>query len=201
MTMWVLLTITLLAIGARSETVTRFTNIQCEVLDNTYCAYKKCELKVLGRGVVGLNVHAILLKGPFNNAKINLSLWRKYNGFRPFMFNSTFDFCKFMAKTDQKLSFERLFFDTLRQGSNVNHTCPYAVTRKLKPLKYATDDPKYACLFQNAIIVREMVLKEEHFKYFPLPSGEYKFRLMGSTNNDWKTIVNVYIARQENLMR
>lgn len=27
-------------------TFTRFTNLQCEVLDPTYCAYKKCELKV-----------------------------------------------------------------------------------------------------------------------------------------------------------
>lgn len=96
---------------AVSETVTRFTNIQCKVLDPSYCSYKKCELKLLGRGIVAINVHAILLTGSFNNAKvkfhksnytdyyhsyltfqINLSMWRKYNGYRPFMFNRTFDF-------------------------------------------------------------------------------------------------------------
>lgn len=55
-------------------TLTRFTNIECEVLDPTYCAYKRCDLKLLGRGIVALNVHANLLKGPFNNAKVKYFL-------------------------------------------------------------------------------------------------------------------------------
>lgn len=59
---------------------------------------------------------------------MNLSLWRKYSGFRPFMFNSTMDFCNFMAKKNAKMSFESIFFDALRQGSNVNHSCPYYVS-------------------------------------------------------------------------
>lgn len=50
----------------------RFTNIQCEVLDPTYCAYKKCELKVLSLGIIGMNGHALLLTGSFNNAKVRL---------------------------------------------------------------------------------------------------------------------------------
>jgi len=68
--MWATFLILLLSSNVFSETVTRFTNIKCEVLDPFYSAYKQCELKVLGRGIIGLNVHAILLKGPVNNAKV-----------------------------------------------------------------------------------------------------------------------------------
>jgi len=68
--MWATFFLLLLSGKVYSETLTRFTNIKCEVLDPSYCAYKQCELKVLGRGIIGLNVHAILLKGPFNNAKV-----------------------------------------------------------------------------------------------------------------------------------
>lgn len=149
-TMWLVLLLLFPISGEALGTFTRFTNIECQVLDPTYCAYKRCDLKLLGRGIVALNVHATLLKGPFNNAKVtyflliyftrintktyshflqvNLSLWRKYNGYRPFMINTTMDFCNFMAKKKVKMSFESLFIDVMRQGSNVNHSCPYHVS-------------------------------------------------------------------------
>lgn len=68
--MWLSLIFTLFVTGDVVGIDVRFTNIQCEVLDPTYCAYKKCELKVLGRGIIGVNVHALLLTGSFNNAKV-----------------------------------------------------------------------------------------------------------------------------------
>lgn len=61
--------------------------------------------------------------------QVNLSLWRKYNVFRPYLFNSTLDFCNYMARSNTKLSFENVFFDALRRGSNLNHSCPYSVSR------------------------------------------------------------------------
>jgi len=68
--MWTTLVLLLLSCEVFSDTVTRFTNIKCECLDTSYCEFKQCYLKVLGRGIIGLNVHAILLKGSFNNAKV-----------------------------------------------------------------------------------------------------------------------------------
>lgn len=106
-----------------------------------------------------------------------------------------------MAKKNAKMSFESIFFDALRQGSNVNHSCPYYVrlasTSILSICLYKL--PVCFC-FKDAIIVRNMVFKEEFLKYFQLPSGEYKFRLLASTNNEWKTIVSVFIKRTEDLM-
>jgi len=51
------------------------------------------------------------------------------------------------------------------------------------------------------IIVRNLVAKEEFFKFLPLPSGEYKFQVMASANNEWKAIVYVSILRKEDLLK
>ncbi|KRG06193.1 uncharacterized protein Dmoj_GI13241 [Drosophila mojavensis] len=59
----------LLAAEIHSAIESRFTNIECQMLDPSYAVYEQCELKILGRGIVGLNVKARLKKGPFNNAK------------------------------------------------------------------------------------------------------------------------------------
>lgn len=55
-------------------------------------------------------------------------MWRKYNGFRPFMFNRTFDFCEFMLRKTNNLSFEKIILDIAFDKSNLNHTCPYDVS-------------------------------------------------------------------------
>lgn len=60
----------LLAAEIHSAIESRFTNIECQMLDPSYAVYEQCELKILGRGIVGLNVKARLKKGPFNNAKV-----------------------------------------------------------------------------------------------------------------------------------
>ncbi|KAH8302734.1 hypothetical protein KR044_010238, partial [Drosophila immigrans] len=167
-TMWVAGIILLLSTGVYSS-IQRFTNVKCEVLDPSYCSYKQCELKILDRNVVGLNVHALLLKGPFNNAKVNLGLWRKYNSYQPYMLNSTFDFCKMLLTSKHQLSFERIFFDAVAPYSNVNHSCPY----------------------KNEIVIRDWVLHQQQLKYLPLPSGEYQLKLMGYTDKDYKFILYI----------
>ncbi|KAH8359076.1 hypothetical protein KR093_004203, partial [Drosophila rubida] len=170
--------IIILSSGVMSGIMARFTNVKCEVLDPSYCVYEKCELKLLGRGTVALNIHAKLLKGPFNNAKVNLSLWRKFNGFRPFMFNVTFDLCKFLSKPN-KLSFQKIIYDALAPNSNINHTCPY----------------------EHEIVVRDFILKEELFQFLPLPSGEYQLRIMAATDNHWKTRIIANILISEDLIK
>lgn len=38
------------------ETNTRFTNVECEVMDPSFAKFLKCDLKIIGRGIVGLNI-------------------------------------------------------------------------------------------------------------------------------------------------
>ncbi|XP_062136330.1 uncharacterized protein LOC133845784 [Drosophila sulfurigaster albostrigata] len=174
--MWAPIILLLFFNGGLSTRMARFTNLKCKVLDPSYCVYDKCHLKMLGRGIVGINVEAKLLKGPFNNAKVNLSLWRKFNGFRPFMFNVTFDFCKFMLKSNAALSFQKIFLDAVGTKSNLNHSCPY----------------------KKEIVVRDLVFENDFLKFLPLPSGEYQIQLIAATDNDWKTKVDVNFFLEEN---
>ncbi|XP_064544717.1 uncharacterized protein LOC135432819 [Drosophila montana] len=164
--MWVTFTLLILVSEGLSGSVTRFTNIECKMLVPAYATFQQCDLKILGRGVVGLNVYAKLNQGPVKNGKVNLSFWRKYSEYHPYFFNTTFDFCKFMAKTNRKLSFEKIFMDALSETSNINHTCPY----------------------EHAIIVNKMVFKSEFVRFLPLPTGQYKIQLMAATNKEWKAV-------------
>ncbi|XP_062127736.1 uncharacterized protein LOC133840090 [Drosophila sulfurigaster albostrigata] len=172
--MWNVLGILLLICGLPKLNCSRFTNVECEVLDASYVNFNLCDLKVLGRGIVALNIHAVMLKEPIKVSKVNLSLWRKFNGYRPFMFNTTFDFCRYMAIENHKLSFEKVVMDSFVEKSNLNHSCPY-----------------------ESIIVRDLVFKNKLFGCMPLPTAEYKIRIMANANNDWRAIVQVYITIKE----
>uniref|UniRef100_A0A1I8P1G8 Uncharacterized protein n=1 Tax=Stomoxys calcitrans TaxID=35570 RepID=A0A1I8P1G8_STOCA len=97
---------------------------------------------------------------------VNLSLHKKLSGYKPFLYNETYDFCKFMANRKQK-PFSKIIFDAFQTDSNVNHTCPY----------------------NHNIIVDNMVINENNFKYLPLPRGEYMFQLRVAAYNDWKADV------------
>ncbi|XP_062134734.1 uncharacterized protein LOC133844665 [Drosophila sulfurigaster albostrigata] len=171
--MWILFILLLFCGGGLSYRTTRFTNLKCSAVDPSYVAFEKCQLKILGRGVVGLNIRMKLLKPPLSNGKVNLSLLRKFSGFRPFMFNVTFDFCNFLAKSTTELSFTKIVMDALATKSNINHSCP----------------------FVNDIVVDNFVLSEEFLKFLPLPTGEYQIQFSGATDNKWidKVTINVLL--------
>lgn len=54
----------------------KFTNLQCEIIDKEFVAISVCKLEIERRGVVSLNLHAKLLKGPVNNATVNIEILR-----------------------------------------------------------------------------------------------------------------------------
>ncbi|EDW42771.1 GM23859 [Drosophila sechellia] len=55
-----------------------------------------------------------------------LSLYRRFNGYRPFLYNITVDICSFLKNRKHYL-FVDLVYDGIRNFSNVNHSCPYNV--------------------------------------------------------------------------
>ncbi|XP_030385872.1 uncharacterized protein LOC115632764 [Scaptodrosophila lebanonensis] len=155
--------------------IVAFHELKCESYDKSFVGFKECKLKVIGRGIVGLYLHAELFQLPVTNVTLNLSLWRKYNGYRPFLYNKTVDVCQFSAKRNPGPSFVKVFFDMLLENSNINHTCPY----------------------DHDIIVERMVFLDKYLKLMPLPAGEYKFQIKLAAYNDWKADVNAFILRTE----
>ncbi|XP_061401908.1 uncharacterized protein LOC133337717 [Musca vetustissima] len=149
----------------------RFTNLKCESLKPDFAIFEVCRLSVVKRDIISLNVNVKLLKGPVNHSTINLSFFKKLSGYRPFLYNSTYDFCEFM-KNRNRIMHAKLFLDAILKESNVNHTCPY----------------------DHNIIVDNLVLDESKFKYFPLPRGDYMFQMKVAAYNDWKADVKIYFS-------
>lgn len=56
MRMLVPLAIILLVRQGFCETTTRLTNLQCETMKPSYAIFHRCDLKVIGRGIVAANV-------------------------------------------------------------------------------------------------------------------------------------------------
>ena len=52
---------------------------------------------------------------------------KKANGYRPFLYNHTVDFCSVM-KYGNKFPVINIFISLLSKDSNINHTCPYDVS-------------------------------------------------------------------------
>lgn len=110
---------------------TRITNIKCESLNKDLCTINICKLKIMGRGKVGVDVHINNTGPPFREAKVNYSIWRKLSGYHPFLFNVTVDFCHLMGHPNP-LNVFYYFHRAILPFSNINHTCPYDVSRILR---------------------------------------------------------------------
>jgi len=54
-------------------------------------------------------------------------MWKRLNGYRPFLYNITADACKFVEnpKSNPVLKY---IFDSFSAYSNMNHSCPYTVS-------------------------------------------------------------------------
>uniref|UniRef100_A0A1I8PQ42 MD-2-related lipid-recognition domain-containing protein n=1 Tax=Stomoxys calcitrans TaxID=35570 RepID=A0A1I8PQ42_STOCA len=148
-----LFVIVIVAAVRQSIASVRLTNLKCEEYHPDFANFPICRLKM-----------------PVTNVTINLSMFKKLSGYRPFLNNVTFDFCKFMLNR-KHVPVANLFYNVFANDSNINHTCPY----------------------NHDIIVDNFVLEEKHFKYFPLPRGDYMFQLKFAAYNDWKGSVQAYV--------
>ncbi|XP_017078510.1 uncharacterized protein LOC108112762 [Drosophila eugracilis] len=152
----------------------RFTNMQCESYNDSYAKFNKCKLNLLGRGRVGCDIYLQLLQVPIDNAWINWSIYRRYNGFRPFLYNVSTDLCK-LLKHPNSVSFEGLVIGAIMTRSNLNHSCPYS----------------------HDIILDNLEFSDDFLKTLPLPQGVYKVQLRFATYKVWRVQVTVYFEREE----
>ncbi|XP_073840100.1 uncharacterized protein isoform X1 [Musca autumnalis] len=163
-----LLMFTLLAIVVGNV---RFTNLKCTSLDTSFSTMEKCNLKLIRRGVVGLNVTVKLLQIPVTNVSVNVAFFKKSNGFQPYIYNRSADFCRFL-KNREKYPFLKLLANNLLHNTNINHTCP----------------------FDHDIIAENVVLDTNMVKLIMLDVGDYMFRLMVAAYNNWKAEINFYFS-------
>lgn len=76
----------------------RFTNLKCNSLDTTFSIVEKCNLKLIRRGVVGLNITVKLLKIPVTNVSASCQFELRYTS-RTNLLNSSGSFV-FLQKVE-----------------------------------------------------------------------------------------------------
>lgn len=105
--------------------VFKFSNLVCKSYNESWITFGNCRLKAVSRERILLNANATLLY-PTNDIGLHIKLWKKANGFKPWLLESTIDCCRFMQKTYNP--FANIVFNIYKDFSNFNHTCPYMVS-------------------------------------------------------------------------
>ncbi|EDV30458.2 uncharacterized protein Dana_GF23304 [Drosophila ananassae] len=99
-----------------------FKNIKCDSLDSEFDAFEYCLLKSVNRSYKYLSLKVKLYKVPIT--KVNFALLKKFNGYKPFLYNITVDACKTLRNPKSNPIFG-YFHDAFKTFSNMNHTCPF----------------------------------------------------------------------------
>ncbi|KAH8233288.1 hypothetical protein KR026_006343, partial [Drosophila bipectinata] len=165
----------------------RFTNLKCESLDEEFILFPTCRLNVVGRGIIAANVYAKLLKLPITRMVMRFNMYRKLNGYHPFLFNVSHEICHFMKYPNRKQVFY-YFHRAFMSSSNLDHTCPYNVSNFLGFVFLSN------YFLQHDVVVRNCSLEDKMFKMVPLPQGSYKLTLeMDNGAFKWVAIVTMYL--------
>ncbi|XP_075159499.1 uncharacterized protein LOC142232734 [Haematobia irritans] len=141
----------------------KFTNLQCELLDSSFASIKKCQLRALARDVVSLNLHVALHQLPVGNISFNGQLYHRGNGYRPFMYNDTIDFCSFVKKPSRNMIW-KIIYEMFKPYTNINHSCPY----------------------NHDLIIDKWILKPEMFELIPFPENDYMVEIQAAAYNVYR---------------
>ncbi|KAH8293764.1 hypothetical protein KR054_004041, partial [Drosophila jambulina] len=151
----------------------RFSNLVCESYNATTFVFHQCRLKAVSRDRVDMNVNGTILSS-INDVTLHIRVFKRENGFKPWLFNFKFDGCRFMRKN--YVGIAKLMFNILKDFSNLNHTCPYV----------------------GPLIVQGFYLRPE-LLLLPIPTGEYMIAVRWFYNDMLQCDINMTFVYVEDI--
>ncbi|XP_051863432.1 uncharacterized protein LOC117574458 isoform X2 [Drosophila albomicans] len=103
------------------------TNAVCKSHNKSWVIIETCRLHAIQRNKTILNVMVNFLH-PTNSVSMRVQILKKANGYKPWIFDVTFDACKFIKDKSNKAV--KVIFDLFKDFSSLNHTCPYVNLQK-----------------------------------------------------------------------
>ncbi|XP_017067972.1 uncharacterized protein LOC108105763 [Drosophila eugracilis] len=100
----------------------KMTNVVCESYNKSWVVFHYCRLKAYSRNKTSLHINMTVL-WPTNNITLKMKILKKASGYKPFLFDYTFDACEFMRRRNQPVA--KIIWNLIKDVSTVNHTCPY----------------------------------------------------------------------------
>ncbi|KAH8266605.1 hypothetical protein KR018_002935 [Drosophila ironensis] len=149
-----------------------FTNLKCTSTDESFSSFEYCYLKAVNRSYKYISLKVNLHKIPVYKIKSNISILKRANGYKPFLYNVTVDFCKFMSRPKSNPIFKYLF-DFFSSSSNFNHSCPY---------KHDIIIDKLSTQFLDVHVTKTL----------PVPEGDYLFETHWFVNGIHRAVVRAY---------
>ncbi|XP_062136790.1 uncharacterized protein LOC133846069, partial [Drosophila sulfurigaster albostrigata] len=137
----------LLLFPLQEAVIFKFSNVVCKSFNESWFLFHQCRIKAVKRNVNTLNFNGTVLY-PAYNIFVHLQVFKKANGYKPWLVNVTVDGCRFIKKPNSPVAL--LIFNLFKDFSNFNHSCPY----------------------MGSQLVQGFYLRHELLK-LPLPSGEY----------------------------
>ncbi|KRF99520.1 uncharacterized protein Dwil_GK27327 [Drosophila willistoni] len=161
-------------IGLTISSLTEFTNIQCKTLDKSVAEFEYCYIKAVNRTYKYISLKVKMNQLPITTTKVNIALLKRYNGYKPFLYNYTVDGCRYLENPDQN-PIAKYFGDLYLPFTNINHSCP----------------------FNHDIILEKLniqFLNNHLTKVLPFPEGDYCLSMIWSLNNARVLIIKTYVA-------
>nr|XP_043068143.1 uncharacterized protein LOC122321600 [Drosophila bipectinata] len=149
-----------------------YTNVKCTSLDEKFVGFEYCYIKSVNRSYKYLFIKANLFKTPITKIKVTGIVFKKFNGYRPFMYNITVDFCRLLSGA-QINPFAVYAYNLIKTHSNINHTCPF--------------DHDFLVEKLDANFVNHHVTK-----VLPVPEGDYLIESRWNINDINRAIVKAY---------
>ncbi|XP_033253985.1 uncharacterized protein LOC108159866 isoform X1 [Drosophila miranda] len=101
-----------------------FTNVKCSSVDKEFSDFEYCYLKSVNRSYKYLSLKVNLFQVPITNVSTKIGLYKRFSGYKPFLYNLTVDACKFL-KHQKSFPIVSYFYELIKDFSNMNHSCPY----------------------------------------------------------------------------
>jgi len=162
----------------------KFTNLVCQSFNESWFLIHECRLRAINRNKTIGNFNGTVLH-PAYNIRFEGQIFKKENGYKPWLYKFNIDLCQFLKKPYNPLFI--IFYKIIRGYTNFNHTCPYMVSDKKKK--------KYFLKTYFAIKGPQLV-KGFHFQYellqLPWPSGEYLLEAYWLFDNKRQLMTNIY---------
>ncbi|KAH8302018.1 hypothetical protein KR044_001887, partial [Drosophila immigrans] len=146
--------------------IIKLTNVVCESYDKSWIVVNNCRLRAISRNRTVYNLNITLLHS-CSNILVNVQVFKRANGYKPWLFNFTMDACKFQRKSYNPTAI--LMYNAIKDFANMNHTCPYVGDQ----------------------IIEGFYLRPELVR-LPLPTGDYLVSGDWILNNKKRLVVSLY---------
>ncbi|EDV47808.1 uncharacterized protein LOC6551915 [Drosophila erecta] len=163
----------ILELGSINASRFKFTNFICDSMNESWIAVHQCRLKAIRRDRTTLSFNGTVLK-TVSRFRVHAQIFKRANGFKPWLYNITFDGCRFLRKPYEPPVL--IVFNLIKRYSNFNFTCPYM-------------GPVY---IMGVHVIGEQIP-------VPLPTGDYLIQIKWYIGKVLFLSTGIYFAFEENL--